>query len=257
MSAKYTLLLTNDDGIEGEGLHALEQALSQVADVYVLAPATNRSAVSSALTMNKPSRVTQVGPRCYTLDANPTDCVIAACRSDLFAGVHFDAVFSGINRGPNLGTDTVYSGTVAAARQAAIYGIPGIALSLDSLDGTWKYDALAAFAARNVQQLIEFCKQHTNPQGVIDAFVNVNAASADSYKKLCYCSLSKRVYKDSVAIISAPDKHTYGFFVGGDLHTEGDESCDYKAVAAGNIAVSLIQAEAFVEPKPEHFSFLL
>lgn len=256
MSAKPSILLTNDDGIAGEGLHALKTALEAVADVYVLAPAANRSAVSSALTMDRPARVTELSPRCYTLDANPADCVIAALRSELFTGVRFDAVFSGINRGPNMGTDLVYSGTVAAARQAALYKLPAVALSLDSLDGSWRYTALASFAARNLERLIALCASCAT-QSEAHSFVNVNAASADTYTEVVYSSLCRRDYRDRVQVLDTPDGKRYGFFLGGDIHSYGDEDSDYNTVAGGAIAVSVIRAEAQVEPKPEHFSFLV
>lgn len=253
LSAKRSVLLTNDDGITGDGLRALEEALSAVADVYVLAPAADCSAVSSCLTMNRPVRLTAFSPRRCALDANPVDCVITALRSDLFAGVCFDAVFSGINRGPNLGTDIVYSGTVAAARQAALYGLPAVALSLDCRDGSWRYAALASFAARNLERLCALCDR----RGESHTFVNVNAASADTYTDVVYSPLCRRNYRDRVAVVEAPDGRRYGFFLGGDIQSCGDSANDYDTVTGGAVAVSLLRAEPFAEPEPEHFSFLL
>ena len=253
---RLSLLLTNDDGYNAEGLLALEQALRKVADVYVLAPDSNRSAVSNHIVMDKPLCLTPRGSRHFSCSGTPVDCVVAALHSDLTWGtdgpVHFDAVFSGINRGPNLGTDTVYSGTVAAARQAALYNLPGIALSLSDREGRWKYDAFAAFVAKNVRELVALCSP-----GV---FVNVNAPSLKMYEKVIYSALCRRDYHDTVAVKLLPDEKYYSFFVGGSVGSHGrgeDSDYDFQVVEDGGIAVSLIEAEDRALPKPLHFAFSL
>ena len=145
------ILVTNDDGIDGEGMKALADRLSMLegVEVYVLAPDSNRSAVSSLLTMASPMKFVRrrdKGDRWFSCSGSPVDCVIAALCSDVFGErVEFDAVFSGINKGANLGTDIVYSGTCAAARQSVLYKVPGIAVSVESYDGTWKFSDVADF----------------------------------------------------------------------------------------------------------------
>ena len=121
------ILLTNDDGIEAEGLKTLEEALKDLAHLVVVAPDQERSAVSHGLTLRAPLSLQEIGPDHYVLNGTPADCVIYALRH-LF--VQFpDLVISGINHGANLGDDIMYSGTVAAAREAAAHGIPSMAVS--------------------------------------------------------------------------------------------------------------------------------
>ena len=247
-TGRPTILLTNDDGIQGEGLLALEQALRAVADVYVLAPDGNRSAVSNHIIMHKPLRLIPVRDRRWTSEGNPVDCVICALRSDLF-GVRFDAVVSGINKGANMGTDLVYSGTAAAARQAVLYGVPGIAASVETYDGTWKFAPLADFVAHNLAALVSLCTK--------DAFVNINAASQDAYAGAVLTSLSRRDYQDSVSVRTESDGQTYGYFTGGTIATCGADDCDYRAVRAGKISVSLVRAECAAEPIARDVSFVL
>jgi 5'-nucleotidase len=121
------ILLTNDDGIEAEGLRTLEEALKDLAHVIVVAPDQERSAVSHGLTLRTHLNLKEVSPDHYVINGTPADCVIFALRH-LF--VQFPGlVISGINHGANLGDDIMYSGTVAAAREAAHHGIPSIAVS--------------------------------------------------------------------------------------------------------------------------------
>lgn len=229
------ILLTNDDGIEAAGVLTLEKALRAVADVYVLAPDGNRSAVSNHIIMHRPLRMTPHGKNRWASEGNPVDCVICALKSNLFENVRFDAVVSGINKGANMGTDIVYSGTAAAARQAVLYGKPGIALSVETYDGSWNFEPLADFAARNLRELISLCTK--------DAFVNVNAASRNSYEGVSFTCVSKRDYRDEVDIQTESDGAVYAYFTGGNIQTLCPENSDFAAVTGGRISVSLIQAE--------------
>ena len=121
------ILLTNDDGIEAEGLKTLEKVLKGLARIVVVAPDQERSAVSHGLTLRAHLSMTEISPDHYTVNGTPADCVILAVRR-LFSEMP-DLVVSGINRGANLGDDIMYSGTVAAAREASSHGIPAVALS--------------------------------------------------------------------------------------------------------------------------------
>jgi 5'-nucleotidase len=121
------ILLTNDDGIEAEGLKTLEKALKDLAHLVVVAPDEERSAVSHGLTLRTQLHLKEVSPDHYVINGTPADCVIFALRH-LFVQPP-DLVISGINHGANLGDDIMYSGTVAAAREAAHHGVPSIAIS--------------------------------------------------------------------------------------------------------------------------------
>src|SRR5882762_8531625 len=124
------ILLTNDDGIQSNGLIKLEQALREVGDVYVVAPASEMSGASHSLTLARPLRIRQLDQRHWTVDGTPTDCVTLALNNILPTEELPDICVSGINHGGNLGDDATYSGTVAGALEATILGVPGLAFSL-------------------------------------------------------------------------------------------------------------------------------
>jgi len=125
---RFRLLLTNDDGWDSPGLAALKTASSALGELFVLAPSSAYSQCSHTVTTEGGLRLVQTGPECYRLEGAPADCVRVAIRS-LYAEGWFDCVISGINRGGNLGADIHMSGTVAAAREAALLGVPAIAIS--------------------------------------------------------------------------------------------------------------------------------
>ena len=140
------ILVTNDDGVRSEGIHALAEALRPLGEVTVVGPQTEASAIGHALTLRRPLRMELIEEGVYEVDGTPTDCVnIAITQIYKPSGAMPDLVVSGINKGYNLGDDVTYSGTVAGALEAALLGIPGIAVSLErSLDS---YDFSAAAAA--------------------------------------------------------------------------------------------------------------
>ena len=127
---KPRILITNDDGIHSEGIEALETAMHQIGEVYVVAPASEMSGASHSLTLERPLRIRQIDDRHWTVDGTPTDCVTLALNRILTDGERPDICVSGINHGANLGDDATYSGTVAGAMEATILGVTGIAFSL-------------------------------------------------------------------------------------------------------------------------------
>jgi 5'-nucleotidase len=155
------ILLTNDDGIEAEGLKTLEKVLSDMAHLVIIAPDRERSAVSHGLTIHSPLEIKELGPDRYILSGTPADCIIYAIQH-LF-NVFPDMVISGINHGANLGDDIMYSGTVAAAREAARHGIPSMALSQAYDDRPIQFKESSAFSRELVSALLqqelsgEFC----------------------------------------------------------------------------------------------------
>ena len=129
-SEKTRILITNDDGYHSEGIIALENALSEIGDVYVVAPASEMSGAAHSLTLSRPLRIRQIDARHWTVDGTPTDCVTLALNRILPPAERPHICASGINHGPNLGDDATYSGTVAGALEATILGVPGLAFSL-------------------------------------------------------------------------------------------------------------------------------
>jgi 5'-nucleotidase len=130
MTDKIRILLTNDDGYHSEGIIALEQALCDLGDIFVVAPASEQSGAAHSLTLARPLRIRQIDGRHWTVDGTPTDCVTLALNQILRVEERPHICVSGINHGPNLGDDATYSGTVAGAMEATILGVPGLAFSL-------------------------------------------------------------------------------------------------------------------------------
>ena len=237
------ILLANDDGIEAEGIQILYERLAKEHEVYVIAPDSNCSATSHHITMYKGYTVKEYKKNQWAISGLPVDCVCLGTSGDLF-DFKFDLVISGINKGANMGTDIIYSGTCGAARQAVLDGVPAIALSVDPEEWTiecrskMKYEAMADFAAKNLEQLMALSSTQ-----VPRIFVNVNGASLDSYRGVKYCQLlCIRDYGDRLNIVdNAGVKESY--FVPGGAVPRLDESCDAYVVKEGYIAVSRVYAE--------------
>lgn len=261
------ILVTNDDGYKDCGINTLYECLKEAGhSVYMIAPATNKSAVSHGITLAKTTIKLQEKNK-YSLTGTPADCVIAAFASPLLKA-KIDLVIAGINDGGNIGTDTIYSGTCAAARQAAIFGIPSIALSVTFTNYTnyieeikyrenctpYKqnkeysneekksvYERLANHTIANLDYLLQLLeKEH------FTHFININAYSYDKWKGFKTCtSLSKRSYFDQVKLNPQDcDGVTYDTtFIGGEPVSSCQEDSDYYACLNGYLSLSLLPAE--------------
>jgi 5'-nucleotidase len=146
------ILVTNDDGIHSEGIIVLARALERVGEVTVVAPSHEMSAASHSLTLMRPLRVDRIDDRHYSVDGTPADCVTIAIGL-ILKDARPDIVISGINKGPNLGDDTGYSGTVAGALEASIHGLPGIAASLVTRTD-FDFSHAAGFTARVAERVL-------------------------------------------------------------------------------------------------------
>lgn len=245
------ILVTNDDGIDAEGLKVLVESLRNVCDVYILAPDSNRSAVSSKITMGKRLSYKKYDSGVYSCSGTPADCVISAFTSPLF-GFKFDAVVAGINSGPNMGTDVVYSGTCAAARQAVLMGVPGIAVSMESMYFDYartgfNYKPLADFTASNLDELISLCTG--------EVFVSLNATSADTYKEAVFASGCVRDYGDQITLESEGEDSFSGICSTSKISVTGEPDSDYNIARSGKIAVSLVYAEPVMKRVHESVKF--
>ena len=237
------VLLTNDDGIMAEGLQALRRALLEVpgVELAVIAPDSNRSAVGRGITTRRPLWVEQidfgdgVG---YATDGTPVDCVRFASLG-LIDGFHADLVVSGINHGSNLGDDITYSGTVAAALEAIVLGMPGIAVSQQSRARELDFRVGATFdfstAARFVARVVEEIEEVPLPDGTL---LNVNVP-ADEPDGVEVTRLGKRIYRDELTLEDEGDdgRRQYRIY-GGDIGYDDEEGTDLVAVAQGRIAVT-------------------
>src|ERR671915_1322894 len=148
------ILITNDDGIHSDGLTVVEEALREVGDVYVVAPASEMSGAAHSLTLARPLRIRQIDERHWTVDGTPTDCVTLALNKILPKEELPHICASGINHGGNLGDDATYSGTVAGALEATILGVPGLAFSLVAREN-FDFTQAARFAVVAVRKALE------------------------------------------------------------------------------------------------------
>lgn len=223
------ILITNDDGIDAPGIKVLAAELSREHEVLVIAPDRERSGVSHAINLQHPGSLSQRGEREWACSGTPADCVFLAQLGALpFIP---EAVVAGINRGPNLGTDIVYSGTCGAVRQAALFGTPGIAVSCAGRREPLEYLGAASFVRRNFSLLLSHC--------TAESFINVNApSSADEALAGRWTRPGLRKYHDRIQVFDAPDKKRYCFLVGGQTETVHDPASDYEAVEEGFVAVS-------------------
>jgi 5'-nucleotidase len=225
------ILVTNDDGFGAEGLVALAEVLSLRHEVCIFAPDRERSGVSHALTLGIASKVRRVGDGAFTCSGTPADCVLLAMLGAI--GFEPELVVSGINRGANLGTDIVYSGTCAAAREAVLQGIPGIAVSCAGSAEPFRYGSASSFIRKNLETLASACSG--------SAFVNVNAPSGDDDSGGAeWASPCHRVYGNELKSSSGTDGFTYHFIMGGGSSVRGEAASDHGVVAAGKVSVSLI-----------------
>jgi 5'/3'-nucleotidase len=246
------VLLTNDDGIDAEGLQALRRSLVELEDVElaVIAPDGNRSATARSITFRRPLWVQEVpfedGTVGYACDGTPVDCVRLASLG-LVEGFEPDVIVSGINHGANLGDDITYSGTVAAALEGVVLGIPGIAISQQSdrremdfrLGFTFDFSAAAAFAAQVVDRLDDV----PLPQGTL---LNVNVPAGE-IGGVEVARLGKRIYRDRLDLVEE-DTGRRLYRIYGDSPVHDDEpGTDLAAVSAGRIAVTPLHFDLTAE----------
>lgn len=237
------ILVTNDDGIQASGLLILQQTLRSIpgARVTVMAPEQNQSTVGHRKTLHDPLRIWPVrltdGSPAYTLTGSPADAVALALMGYIKEPV--DVVVSGINQGPNLGQDITYSGTVTAAMEAAIFGLPAIAVSLDSYDNDPTFDVAAAFAAILAPIVVE---KGLPPLTLLN--VNVPPLPRGEIKGIQITRQGRRVYRDVLIERLDPIGRPY-YWIGGEQPT-GDteeEGTDLWAVAHRYISVTPIQLD--------------
>jgi 5'-nucleotidase len=239
------VLLTNDDGIEAEGLQTMRAALVGVEGVRlaVIAPDGNRSAMARSITTRRPLWVAETpfsdGTVGYASDGTPVDCVRLASLG-LVDGFHPDLVVSGINHGANLGDDITYSGTVAAALEGVVLGIPAIAVSQQSraraldfrYDGGFGFATAAAFVAR----LVERIEDVPLPASTL---LNVNVPAGEPLG-VEVTSIGKRIYEDELKLEREEEHRRRYWIYGSDPGFHDEPGTDLAAVAAGRIAVTPI-----------------
>jgi 5'-nucleotidase len=234
------LLVTNDDGVHAPGLLALAQALRTIAEVFVVAPEKPRSAAGHCITLHKPLRMSTVtladGTTAYSSNGTPADC--AALGSLEVMNGEVDLVVAGINHGPNLGWDVYYSGTVAAAREAAMLGFPSIAVSVPTSDPDVHWESAQDVILRMTAWRIE-----ANVPADTMLNVNVPNVSRDEIKGISVTRLGPRHYTDRINKRIDPTGRPY-FWVGGRLVEHPSEpGTDGRAIMDSFVSVTPLQLD--------------
>jgi 5'-nucleotidase len=226
-----TILCTNDDGIHAVGLKTLIQVATRLGDVQVVAPDREQSATSHSLTVHRPLRATRTPEGHHVIDGTPTDCVLIGINQLL--DPHPDFVLSGVNHGPNMGEDVLYSGTVAAAMEGTILGIPAIAISYSSR-ASERIPAWAGVLEDLIRTLI---RRADFPE---ETFFNVNIPDVppEELKGIRVTTLGRRVYSDSLTRREDPSGREYFWIGGGVSSWTGRDDSDFRAVQAGYVSVT-------------------
>jgi 5'-nucleotidase len=237
------ILLTNDDGVSCEGILKLAGVLRGRGEhvVRVLAPDTNRSGVSHGLTiLGSPVRIQELGTDTWSCSGTPADCVLVGVLGGLpgpsVSETKIDLVISGINQGPNLGSDITYSGTAAGARQAAMMGVPAIAFSLAGFSG-FCWDMAAEYAADHLGEFLDMWEE--------DTFINVNIPNnpggPGAIKKTWP---AVKNYNDHLELIKSGGISNWYFLNSGKQTVEKQEGSDWEAVSMNQVSVTSV----FIHP---------
>ena len=227
------ILVTNDDGICADGIVVLKKFLSSLGDVWVVAPDRERNAISNALTLHRPLRLSELSPQCYAVNGTPADCVNIAINYILSEKPQL--LVSGINRGANVGNDVNYSGTVAGALEGARMGIPSFAISL-SAEHSFHYEPAARCALRLAQSIV----RHGLP---VRTMLNVNVPDTkgrpiDTYR---ITTLATQSHRNTIEEKCDPRGMSY-YWIGrsatGCPAEDADEQSDYRALEEHCISVT-------------------
>lgn len=227
------ILVTNDDGVHSDGIHALADALRAIGDVLVVAPHVEASAIGHALTLRRPLRMEQLREAVYEVDGTPTDCVNIAFTK-LYA-VAPDLIVSGINKGYNLGDDVTYSGTVSGALEGALLGVPSIAVSQERTRGAYDFRH-AASAAVTVAEIV--LRNGISPQTFLS--INVPTGTPKGFRLTVQ---AKRNHVTTVDERIDPRGKPYYWIEEGENAWEPHDRSDFQAVKDGYISITPLQPD--------------
>jgi 5'-nucleotidase len=233
------ILVSNDDGILAQGLAVLAEACRRIGEVTVVAPDREQSGASHSLTLHRPIRAERTTDGAYQVDGTPTDCVLLALGALLTEKPEF--VVSGVNHGPNMGEDVLYSGTVAAAMEGLSLGIPGIAISFagNRVERETHLDSHRPWLEKLISQITaveEFPKE---------TLLNVNLPPipGNTINGIRVTTLGKRVFSESITETKDPWNRKMYWIGGGHITWSGGEDSDFKAIADGFISVTPLHVD--------------
>ena len=238
------ILISNDDGIAANGIRVLTEELSQYHDVYVIAPDRERSAAGHSLTLHTPLRVEELesqrgAKRTWVTTGTPGDCVKIGINAILSEEEQPDFVISGINHGPNLGADILYSGTVSCAMEGAMLGVPSIAVSLATMNADYDdFKLTAKFTASLLNKIKEF---QFPKKSILN--VNVPLLHQEDIAGVAITELGRKMFTDDYEKRVDPRGKTY-YWMAGELITEsGDAKTDIAAVLNNKISITPVTYE--------------
>jgi 5'/3'-nucleotidase len=234
---KKRILISNDDGVHSPGIRALAEALADLGEVFVVAPESEQSGAGHSLTLSSPLRIKQYDDHRFSVDGTPTDAIYLASEG-LFLDQRFDLCASGINAGGNMGQDITYSGTVAAAMESTLHGIPSFAISLDGRNG-YCWDTAAKYA----QKVASYILNNGLPKGVL-LNVNIPNLPIEQVKSHRMTRMGKRVYGGEPVIEKTDPRGAKYFWIGGqDLGFEPIDGTDLLAVSRGRVSITPVHLD--------------
>ncbi|MCX8031552.1 MAG: 5'/3'-nucleotidase SurE [Thermodesulfovibrionales bacterium] len=229
------IIVTNDDGVHSPGLITLFNAMKEIGDAYVIAPDRERSAVSHALTLHRPLKVDELRKNVFSVNGTPTDCVALGINKILPRKP--DLIASGINMGANLGDDITYSGTVSAAIEGTILGVPSFAISLAGRSPFY-FESAIPYAIKIAKYILDKSLPY-------DTLLNINVpnTSIDKIKGIKFTKQGKRIYDNAIKDVYSPwgDKHYW--IGGGDPYWEHGEDMDIQAILDGYVSITPIHLD--------------
>jgi len=244
------ILLTNDDGYFSPGITLLAKALREAGHrVFVVAPDINQSGKSHSISfLDKPCKLSLIQKDTWSCSGTPVDCIVVALlggideiniktdNNEINLEKGPDLILSGINTGANLGTDIIYSGTAAAARQGSFFGIPSVALSLVENESEWKWEYVISYITEKLTEIMGFWKAGT--------FVNVNFPNIEKKPFAIVPTFpSMRYYDDRIVKYKAPDGGLYCFSKSGKVKNIPEDGSDWSEVLKNNAALSIILSQ--------------
>ncbi|HWO56154.1 MAG TPA: 5'/3'-nucleotidase SurE [bacterium] len=228
---KPRILISNDDGVHAPGIRTLAREMRALGEVIVVAPDSNQSAVSHALTMNRPLRIRKIDTNVYSVDGTPTDCITLAFH-EILKSRWPDVIVSGLNHGANMGEDVTYSGTVAAALEGSIMGLPAVAASMTAADPEGKsFVSAAKFIRRLVANIIG----RMPPSTLLN--VNFPRMPRGGYRAYEVTRLGRRTYSDIISARRDLSGRSY-YWIGGEPTWDRRAGTDADAIKAGKVSIT-------------------
>jgi len=234
------IMVTNDDGYAAPGIRALAAAAQPHGEVFVVAPDREQSATSHSITMHRPLRARLTPDGWWAVDGTPVDSVILGIARLLPSPP--DLCLSGINHGPNMGEDILYSGTVSAAMEATVHGIPAVAVSHATREVSFPPEEVHEWRGVVQELLARILDRDDFPRGTL-LNINLPPVRPEDLRGVRVTSLGRRHYEGSLQRFTDPSGKNFYWIGGGELRWDHDDDCDFYAIEEGYVSVSPVRLE--------------